>query len=354
MQAILTNEQKQAVDGAVGAVKNGTDLYRIGGYAGTGKTTVAKYIAAGLKRGMFCAFTGKAACRLTQKGLASITIHRTIYDFDPYSWKFFKKEMLDGDYFLIDEGSMISTTLWDDIESFAKPVIMLGDPGQLDPVGGDPRLMHKPDIILEQIHRQAADCGIVQYATDIRLDKYTPDARYPDVQITYGQNPKVKDLKWANIIICGYNRTRIKLNRKIRQINGYTGLLTPGESIICLRNNMKISIFNGQILTVQKVISQTKRIITAECTTDDGRTIRLPLLKEQFNRKLIDMNDLPKGCGMFILADYGYCITCHKSQGSEWDNVLVIDEQCPCVWDTRRWRYTAITRAAKGLRYFYK
>ena len=53
-----------------------------------------------------------------------------------------------------------------------------------------------------------------------------------------------------------------------------------------------------------------------------------------------------------VWATYGYVITTHKSQGSEWDSVLVQDEWMPpTVWDMKRWRYTAITRAAKKLVY---
>lgn len=352
--ADLTTEQQSAVESAVKAIKEEVPLFRVGGYAGTGKTTVAKHIAADLKGGMFCAFTGKAACRLTQKGLPSITIHRTIYDFDPYSWTFNLKEQIDGDYFLIDEGSMISTQLWNDIQSFGKPVLLLGDPGQLDPVGGDPRLMHEPDVILEQIHRQAADCGIVQYATDIRKKRYSETDLYPDVDIRHGENPRVGDLKWADIILCGYNRTRIKINKMIRKIRGYEGLPQPGESIICLRNSQDFNVFNGQILTVQQILSESAQKLHVECTDDDNRPYQLPLYKDQFNRKLLSFDDLPRGIGPYVLADYGYCITVHKSQGSEWDKVMVIDEQCPSIWDARRWRYTAITRAAKELRYFYK
>ena len=151
----LTAEQQNAVTLAVDAIKNGS-LFRIGGYAGTGKTTIAKFIVESVPKAMVCAFTGKAANRLAEKGLPMAqTLHRTIYNYDPYSKTFSLKDQSEvyGDYFLIDEGSMISMPLWRDVQSFGKPIIVLGDPGQLEPIGDDPNLMENPDVVLEQIEQ---------------------------------------------------------------------------------------------------------------------------------------------------------------------------------------------------------
>jgi exodeoxyribonuclease-5 len=100
-------------------------------------------------------------------------------------------------------------------------------------------------------------------------------------------------------------------------------------------------------------ITKTNEIYTwADCLDDMGITRSLKLYNQQFGRaKAPQFREVPKGA---VAADYGYCITAHKSQGSEWDNVLVIDEQCPNIWDPVRWRYTAITRAAKKLKYYFK
>jgi exodeoxyribonuclease-5 len=301
---------------------------------------------------MPCAFTGKAAYRLEQKGLfGAQTIHRTIYDYDGH--KFHKKPYVDGDWFLIDEGSMVSTDLWVDLLSYGKPIIMLGDPGQLEPVGKDPRLMHKADVVLDKIHRQAAESGIIQFATYVRLGKVLEHDHSDEVDIYHGENPTVKDLKWADIILCGFNHTRIKLNRVIRGTRAFGGLLNSGEKIIILKNNPNFGVFNGQILTVKRIISNGRRLITCDCLVDDGRQVSLPLYKEQFGSKLVDFKKISSDSQKIVLADYGYCITTHKSQGSEWDKVLVIDEQCQ-IWDSKRWRYTAITRAAVELKYYFK
>ena len=346
----LTTEQQQAVDKAVESLKAGR-LFKVGGYAGTGKTTVAKNIVEQLENVMCCAFTGKAAYRLREKGLDNTaTIHRTIYDYNKFTKTFNLKPDVDGNYFLIDESSMISRDLWRDIQTFGRPVLLLGDPGQLEPVGFDPKLMHEPDIILQQIHRQAAGSGIIQFATNIRLGSHTPDIEYNSVDIVRKDMPHDDDLLWADIVLCGYNRNRLAINRRIRRLNGFKGLLEPGERIIVLRNNIQLGVFNGQILTVEEVFESGKFTTPARCLTDDGESMLLPLLNKQFGNASLETqgNDLSE----IVLADYGYCITCHKSQGSEWDNVIVIDEQCPKLWNPTRWRYTAITRAAKNLKYY--
>ncbi len=358
----LTTEQQEAVDQAVAAIGR-NELYKIGGYAGTGKTTVARYIADQVPGCMAAAFTGKAAYRLTQKGLPASTIHQHIYEYNEKTkggLRFFKKDDVEGDWFLIDEGSMIPRDVWDDLMSFKKPILLLGDPGQLEPVGADPRLMHKPDIVLEKIHRQAAESGIIQFATDIRhgaiikLGNASGRSLYPDVDIYYGKSAHatVKDLRWADIMICAFNRTRIRINRTYRTLWKYPLGLCEGERIVVLRNNRQFGVFNGQILRVVSVGDRAKGpvgIIKTICRADDGHEVELPLWADQFGAKPIqdwNRNDV-------VLADWAYAITCHKSQGSEWPRVVVIDEQCS-AWDATRWRYTAITRASKELRYFTK
>ncbi len=352
---MLTEEQQSAVDQAVKAV-NDNVLFKIGGYAGTGKTTIAKHVMEQIPGCLPCAFTGKAAYRLRQKGLpAAQTIHRTIYDYNPSSREFVLKSEVEGDWFLIDEGSMIAEKEWYNILSFNKPILLLGDPGQLEPVGKDPELMHEADVVLEQIHRQAEGNGIIEFATAIRLGRptnefYGDTVDEYDVQVFHNDVPRIRDLKWADIVICAFNRTRIRINKTYRQINGRNGLLCPGEKIIVLQNNSQLGVFNGQILTVEKIVGLSDHITKAVCLDDDQIKTTLPLYNKQFGEKPMS-NFFNKD---LVLADYGYAITTHKSQGSEWDRVVVIDEQAPRLWDARRWRYTAITRARKELRFFCK
>jgi exodeoxyribonuclease-5 len=304
-EPVLTVMQQAAVDAAVKSIESKATLFRIGGYAGTGKTTVAKYIVEKQPGCMPCAFTGKAANRLREKGLGGTqTIHKTIYDYDRSAHKFNLKPSVDGDWFLIDEGSMVSRELWTDLLSFKKPIVMLGDPGQLEPVGDDPRLMHKPDLILDQIHRQAEGSGIIQFATDIRK-KYPLQPDY-GMDVIMGQGrPTIGDLKWADIVLCGMNRTRHKINGIIRQLRGYSGLLQPGEQIICLKNNMEVGVFNGQLWTIEEIIGDCGDTLEVKVSMDDGMTINLMLFKPQFGQNPIGLKELPKDRSV-IIADYGY------------------------------------------------
>jgi exodeoxyribonuclease-5 len=364
----LTEKQQLAIDNAFAAIDRQDRVYKIGGYAGTGKTTVAKYIKEKLNlECMPCAFTGKAALRLRQKGIPEArTIHSTIYYCNPKNKEFYLRDELDGDWFMVDEASMISKLLWDDLQTFKLSILLIGDPGQLEPVGNDPQLMLKCDIVLDEIHRQASESGIIQFATDVRLSNILKKT-YKDIEFLKYM-PSSDELLWANIILCGFNRTRCQINSAIRNRNKRRNVIEVGEPIIILQNNRLAGVFNGQILTVETVDSIQDEVVWVTAITDDGEEhLELQLKREQFGKeKLIfekrqsanpfervkykteKEKDLER---RLVYADYGYATTCHKSQGSEWDKVLVIDEQCD-LWNPVRWRYTAITRAAKELKFF--
>ena len=237
---------------------------------------------------------------------------------------------------------MISRELWNDLVSFNKPMLLLGDPGQLEPIGGDPELMHKADIVLSQIHRQAEGCGIIQFATDIRLGQFKDDV-YPDVEIFHNAKPKVCDLEWADIVLCGFNRTRTICNDYVRNLRGHKGVLCPGEKVIVLRNNMRYGVFNGQILTVNEIVKINDLAVTAKCQTDDDIAITLPFIN-CFGKKAPNFygNEL-------VLADYGYCITNTQVTGQRMGQGCSHRRAITKTMDARRWRYTAITRAAKRI-----
>jgi exodeoxyribonuclease-5 len=138
------------------------------------------------------------------------------------------------------------------------------------------------------------------------------------------------------------------VNRTVRRLIGHDSdvLVAPGDKLICLRNNRQWGVFNGQQIVVRGIAYEMDFEIGLEAETDDGRFITLPCLKSQFGRNLIEdfrSQDV-------VLADYGYALTAHKAQGSEWDDVLVLEE-LSSKWDSRRWRYTVATRAKERLIY---
>lgn len=361
----LTEEQQHAVELIIQWMKDdlGPREFKLGGYAGTGKTTIIKHIIAELSkqyRIITCAFTGKACSVLRRKGVHADTIHSNIYDFDidqkTGEISFFKKYYFAPDLVIVDEASMISSDLYKDLLSFNKKYLFVGDPGQLEPVGDNPNLMLKPDFVLSKIHRQAEQSPIITLANSVRTGGTITHRELAGLNI----RKKVMDSALAlscDQIICAKNKTRTDFNKAIRTIKGYTGEIVEGEKIIILRNNKNFNVFNGMILSIKKIVQLNAKsrktwtpVFVVDCEDELGNTFaKLPIWQVPFQRELVK-GEYPKSDA--IHADYGYVITCHKSQGSEWDKVFVWDEWMPPqVWDMKRWRYTAITRAAKELIY---
>lgn len=353
--------------------------FKLGGYAGTGKTTVIKSIEDSFRKDFknvtIAAFTGKAVNVLQRKGLHSAqTLHSLMYDVIDLGQgviDFEKKVRLDSrpNLIIVDEASMISTELYDDLKSFNIPCLFVGDPGQLEPVGENPNLMKEPDFVLQTIHRQAAQSPIIAFANHIRTGGHIIAGgpfQHADLRI---RKKGSFDATEFDQVICAKNKTRIGINLLYRHKDGKPEKgLVAGDKIIILRNNLAFGVFNGSILFLDEVQDSPKHdwwIVKAKDETGKEYN-RLPIWKVPFQErekyeldkamvppKFVDettarLERLPSVC----IADFGYCITCHKSQGSEWDRVLIWDEWLPPkCWDMKRWRYTAITRAAKELTY---
>ena len=359
----LTEGQEQAVAAAVDAIERGEALFRIGGYAGTGKTTLIHEIRArASKRGAVCAYTGKAACVLrAKKVLDAQTIHSTIYHYDRMADQFFRRAPSDveGDYFLVDEASMIGLELWEDLQSFHRPIIAVGDPGQLPPVSKlDVNLMIDPDILLTEIHRQDRDSGIVQLATEIRkgghdfASKRLPAREGPDAVVT--DKRATWDDESLEVLVCGLNKTRVRLNDKVRARQGRTGLPVAGERIICLSNDRKLGVFNGLMGTLMEPWKKKIAVGSVEfahvAVHWDGEDEPRPTTISDVSlgqRDSADADTLKMHRARAVVCDYGYAITCHKSQGSQWDRVGVINQSVSDAWEQDRWLYTAVTRASK-------
>jgi len=364
MQIIeLTDEQQSAVDNCVEAIKSNRIVFTLGGYAGTGKTTAIRAIVGSFAAGhvSVCALAGKAVSVLRSKGIEASTIHSLIYHYDQESEQFIKVPYLPCKAIVVDEASMVSEELYADLVSYCKPIVFVGDPAQLEPIGRDFNLMANPDIQLETIHRQAAENPIIELATAIRNGRDMPRGFQHNDD---GEGVEIKgkwaigeaDLEWADKIIVGYNGMRHAINRRVRPLHLSSHIdddeaILYGEKIICLQNNYSLGVFNGLLMTVDKLRDHIEDEDTSivDVTTDDGREIkRLPIVASQFGKNLDRESRWRKDAAV---CDYGYAITCHKAQGSQWDKVVVV-EQIASSWDANRWRYTAATRAAKQLRYF--
>jgi exodeoxyribonuclease-5 len=208
--------------------------------------------------------------------------------------------------------------------------------------------MADPMLRLEEIHRQARNNPILRLATAFREGRIVP-AAWQDKRGSeklLGRRDFYQLISPHCQIICGFNETRHAVNARVREKMGVSSkLIFPGETLICLKNNKTFNIFNGQQVTVLDVVREGPWVIELEVETDD-RIFTLPVLREQFGTETFK-DFKQKGVA---LMDYGYCLTAHKAQGSEWDEVLVLEE-IKNSRNPKRWRYMVATRAKKRLIY---
>lgn len=373
-------DQQKAIDEVMAWMKTDSKRKSLGGFAGTGKTTIISKLLLLLNRYpvSVCAPTGKAAAVLRNKKVPAITVHKLIYspqqycsihglqsgtlDKDkrkkrctecrrPLSVRWVRVPLIEADLVIVDESSMLNQSMVDDVEELAKKILYVGDHGQLEPIGKDPGIMRSPEIRLEAIHRQAAESGIIRLAHHMRTGSHP--ARWDpqgatDARVVQVNKLVPRALSRFDAVLCGYNKTRKDVNAAIRKFRGFTDELPEvGERIICLQNDSDLGIYNGLLVTVTHR-HQSDEYPKYDLVDEVGNEyFEVPVHPDQFKEeKRIEM--WSKGIGLF---DFGYCLTTHKSQGSEWDKVAVI-EQIARSWDPARWRYTAATRAAKRLEYW--
>lgn len=361
---LLTKEQCRAVETINAWFEQpiiSHHIFKLGGYAGTGKTTIIKTILESLgenKSIVVSAFTGKACNVLQRKSINAQTLHSLMYDAsqDKDGWHFTRKLRLEArpDLIIVDEASMLSKDLLTDLLLFKIKVLFVGDPGQLEPVGDNPNLMAEPDFILSKIHRQAESSPIISLASKVRTG--VGSCLLPTEQWTnQGLSIRPKNLNPqaildASQLICAKNATRTAFNTTVRRhLNRPPKSIVVGDKIIVLRNNLSFAVFNGMILFIVDIHKENAEDWDCSCKDEVGITHRLNIWKVPFITVIKKDAYIPR---RYVYCDFAYAITCHKSQGSEWDDVIVYDEWMPPqVWDMRRWRYTSITRAAKKLLY---
>lgn len=362
----LSSSQQSAVKSILDWFYDRSDLKQpelvLGGYAGTGKTTVIKAIVDKLrnpdegdeaKSVCVSAFTGKAVSVLHKKGLSSAcTLHSLMYtpvreDGIVVGWERVKD--IPYDVCIVDEASMINTSLYDDLKSFRRKVLYVGDMGQLEPIGDNPYIMANPNVTLTEIHRQAAQSPIVQFSVVLRSCKPFKYGKLGDLKIVPKDSYKnyIYDVEQ---VICGLNRTRIAFNEEIRANKNMTGVLCVGDRLICLRNNRNKGVYNGMIATVTaiKESGSVKKFVCDLLTDGVTELNDIEIAREFLGGRAITGSMDNKGD--LTYWDYGYAITAHKAQGSEWDSVMVYEEVVGS-WDYSKWTYTAATRAAEKLIY---
>lgn len=333
-------------------------VFRLFGYAGTGKTTLARHLAEGVDGEVaFGAYTGKAALVLRSKGCQDAsTIHSMIYrsrESDEGGPQFVlnrQSQAAKAALIVIDECSMVDEELGRDLLSFGQPVLVLGDPAQLPPVkGGGFFTEGKPDVMLTEVHRQATDNPIVQMSMKVREGGRLEPGAYGESRVIRRHDIDAARVMEADQILVGLNKTRRLYNGRLRELNGYRDPMpAAGEKLVCLRNDKTKGVLNGGTWSIQVLRGIRNDFIRMDVLPDDDgrrRAVEVSVHKAFFEGA---EDEIP-----FILRresdefTYGYALTVHKAQGSQWDDLVLFDESYAFREHRSRWLYTGLTRAAE-------
>ena len=315
-----------------------------------------------------------------------MTLHRLLYDSFPRQGGGFirvPKKYLGYTIIVVDEVSMVPKSMIDMLLSHKVFVIFLGDPFQLPMIDKSEshNFLERPHIFLDQIMRQAEESEIIRLTMKIREGEIIDYNEGKEVIIVPKANLVTGHLTWADQIICATNATRISVNNQVRSLLGYSGIPQDGERMICLRNywddisetgdgvlvNGSTGIIRNPFETFVdapryvKMKNHRMPVIQGTFIADDGQTfpcVDMDKYMIENGEPFLDWREsyalgkLKMRIGDIVPRQfaYGYAITCHKSQGSEWDKILVLEETFP--FDKKehaRWLYTAATRAVSKL-----
>ena len=384
---ILTNKQEQGLRVAVERYRNREPYTVIAGYAGSGKSTLVKFIVAALNLNdddvAYVAFTGKAATVLRQKGCANaMTAHKLLY----YSRKdksgkfiFTPRKSLEGNpkLIVVDEVSMLPVNMWELLLEHRVHVLAMGDPGQLPPINKDQALnvLDTPHVFLDEIMRQAQESEIIRLSMHIREGKplRTFQAAGQQVLIYHPSQVVSSMYDWADQVLCATNNKRHDINKLVRENRGFGPTPQVGDKIISLTNHWDdCSAFGGWALTNGAIgtlddfeienyhmpfgYGNMEVMRTTMLLEDGDKFFDIPVDYQQVITGNATLNSVQRNrlykAGLEDPYDfaYAYAITAHKAQGSEWKKVLVFEEKFPYdQLDHIRWLYTAATRASEKL-----
>lgn len=434
----LTEHQGDAVRTVVARLKGEypEPLTYIGGFAGTGKSTILPHILTDLgfepNTVAFCAPTGKAAKIMRKKLEAqkygnphASTIHSAIYRAKPapvsqleaelYEHQSKRQKMIetgsgsaqeidklttairslerdldnlynedkinfqlnidspikDMQIIVVDEASMVGAGMAEHLMSFKVPVLAMGDPGQLPPVGDKPGLTASaPDFFLTEIHRQAADNPIIRLATLARQGKDLPKGEHVNGEgkvcatvmnrEDYDPEPAIALGTEGPQILVGTNRTRFRITRMYRE--GLPPGPTAGEPLIVRKNSKEHpALVNGTLATclTEQVHMEPGKVSTMMSFEDeDGaryidKAVFQGLFEEHYSARKngfsADSRSAYKAKQKLIHLDFGWALTVHNFQGSQADHIVLIDESSCFREDADKHLYTGLTRAAETI-----
>lgn len=380
---VLSDEQKEAI-----ATCLNKPISIITGGPGTGKTTIIKCIIDILekldKSYLLCAPTGRAAKRMTQTtGKEAKTLHRLLEitkldDKDIDMFLDYAVKELDEDVVIVDESSMIDCLMMNNLFKAITPktkIIFVGDVNQLPSVGAGNVLKDIIDsqvvnvVLLKHIYRQSIKSEIIVNAHKVNNGEY-PSFRVKDTDLFYISTNNVDStISQLSSLLTGRLEKFIEtdmmtnlqiltpmrkmelgtigLNKIIQEIlnpkssdkkeKEYSGkVFRQGDKVMQIVNNYdKKFTIDGQ--AGEGIYNGDIGYITQIDTVSEKLTIRYDEMEIEYNFEELDQ------------IEHAYAITIHKSQGSEFDYVILpIYGGYPKLF-TRNLLYTAMTRAKKML-----
>lgn len=363
-------------------------VFKLFGFAGTGKTTLARHFAESAQGVvMFAAYTGKAASVLRQMGCpGASTLHSLLYSVSehdrtrlqqveddiahqnslpPEEQDLFLIDLLNeernslrkklnqprftlnpegnasnADLIIVDECSMINAEMARDLESFKAKILVMGDPGQLPPVKGWGHYAEgRPDVLLTEIHRQARDNPILRFATMAREGAKIPFCDLGAAKKLLNKKVQAHEFvkQYGHQLLVGKNQTRRKLNQQVREVLGFVGEFPrEGERLVVLRNDKDFGVLNGVTCVAasdveaipddEAVIGSLmyEGMLLADMALD-------PLPYTMYSAPHHAISDLEWQLSSpdrrwMIPTDFAYALTVHKAQGSQWPKVLLVDD----------------------------
>jgi exodeoxyribonuclease-5 len=375
-----------------------TEEFVMAGYAGTGKTTIAVNIvkyAIDKKRFndvIILAPTNKAKVVLMEKVPLGHTYFSTLHSFlygspdENEEWHI--KDTVNNFFILVDESSMINKDVLSDLRKVCRNclIIYTGDAFQLEPVGEDTGLMKKPNIELTTVKRNDGD--ILNYATELRTiqEAFEPFSRFPSIRKRWTEDSIIEYVNLIKqdedcIFLVADNNARTYNNIKIRKLLNYTAPLCKKERLLSIANSGLYA--NGETFNIEDSFTVIKECtVTLNTKFEEWEedvmsfatnqhifilcknTKKATLPHSLFGK--LDYDDLEELVGSdnvvfddsgkyyslskaVTICTYGYALTVHKSQGSQWDTVFVQRPNYVQKCDAARWLYTAVTRAVSNL-----
>lgn len=378
----LSEDQDAALEALVEALGQ-QDVLCLTGPAGSGKTTLMRAFAGRVRElgreVLYAAPTGKAALRLSETtGEYASTLHSLLYgqvEEDEATGELVfsgqKRVLGPSTLLIVDEASMVGTQLHQELLDqlpIGAAMLYVGDREQLEPVndtwGPD---FDRPTAMLSAIHRQAEGNPIIEVSRRVRTG-----GRLPKGELGEGysrrQAPLHEVAAWMTervragddaMVLSWTHKVRERVNAMVRSNLGYRDRLVPGDRVRVRLNNKSLGRMNGEILTVTALEPERRGRLRVTFRDDAGKLTQalvFPALiegkphafKEACDRTGVDQREC-------LSLDYGYALTVHSSQGSEWAQVaFVIDATTVFLARkdaaaARRLTYTAVTRAAQRL-----